>query len=626
MLRIERQADRLSYATLTEKSSTSERRQNGICWYPIAIKGTEIGQGDYLTVEIERTSYLELVHQFRFGMPVAIFSNHNAKTDRIEGVITYISGNTIKISLQLDELPDWASDGKLGIDLLFDDNSYEEMNSALKQAAVMAEKKGNGILVKLLTGEAYPTFEESAWLPDLPQLNPSQQAAIRKIIAANELAIVHGPPGTGKTTTLVQAIKVLLQQDPRQILVVAPSNTAVDLLSEKLSDEGIQVLRVGNPARVSEGLMRLTLDCKMAAHPRIKDIRNLKKQANEYRNLAQKYKRNFGKAEREQRKALFDEARKIMKEVISIEQYIMDDLIGKAQVITATLVGANHYTVKSLQYHTVFIDEAGQSLEPACWIPIIKGRKLILAGDHNQLSPTIKSMDAARAGLGKTLLEKCVEKYPGAVSLLENQYRMNELIMGYSSKVFYYNKLKADASVAHHLLYPGDFPLAFIDTAGCGFEEKLEGTSTTNPEEADFLFRHLSILVSALRENLCIEDFPSIGIISPYKLQIELLKEQLLAFPEWQDIAHKITVNTIDSFQGQERDIIYISLTRSNSNGEIGFLSDTRRMNVAMTRARKKLVVIGDSATLSKNEFYGRFVEYAQNNAAYLSAWEFVNE
>nr|WP_214456877.1 AAA domain-containing protein [Flavihumibacter fluvii] len=626
LLRIERQADRLSYATLTEKSSTSERRQNGICWYPIAIKGTEIGQGDYLTVEIERTSYLELVHQFRFGMPVAIFSNHNAKTDRIEGVITYISGNTIKISLQLDELPDWASDGKLGIDLLFDDNSYEEMNSALKQAAVMAEKKGNGILVKLLTGEAYPTFEESAWLPDLPQLNPSQQAAIRKIIAANELAIVHGPPGTGKTTTLVQAIKVLLQQDPRQILVVAPSNTAVDLLSEKLSDEGIQVLRVGNPARVSEGLMRLTLDCKMAAHPRIKDIRNLKKQANEYRNLAQKYKRNFGKAEREQRKALFDEARKIMKEVISIEQYIMDDLIGKAQVITATLVGANHYTVKSLQYHTVFIDEAGQSLEPACWIPIIKGRKLILAGDHNQLSPTIKSMDAARAGLGKTLLEKCVEKYPGAVSLLENQYRMNELIMGYSSKVFYYNKLKADASVAHHLLYPGDFPLAFIDTAGCGFEEKLEGTSTTNPEEADFLFRHLSILVSALRENLCIEDFPSIGIISPYKLQIELLKEQLLAFPEWQDIAHKITVNTIDSFQGQERDIIYISLTRSNSNGEIGFLSDTRRMNVAMTRARKKLVVIGDSATLSKNEFYGRFVEYAQNNAAYLSAWEFVNE
>jgi ATP-dependent RNA/DNA helicase IGHMBP2 len=385
-------------------------------------------------------------------------------------------------------------------------------------------------------------------------------------------------------------------------------------------------LRVGNPVRVSERLMALTLDSKMAAHSQTKNIRTLKKQANEYRNLAQKYKRSFGKAEREQRKALFDEARKIMKEVSQTEQYIMDDIIGKAQVITATLVGANHYTVKSLKYPVVVIDEAGQSLEPASWIPILKAPKLILAGDHFQLSPTIKSMEAARNGLGTTILEKAVLKHPEAVVLLQEQYRMHELIMGYSSSVFYGNALTADPSVASHLLFKDDEPLVFLDTAGCGFEEKAEGTSTSNPEEAAFLFKQLSMLVSTLKDHYNDLNFPSIGIISPYKQQIELLKMQQSGYPEWSGILHKISVNTIDSFQGQERDIIFISLTRSNTDGETGFLSEIRRMNVAMTRARKKLVVIGDSATLSKIDFFGGFVEYTQKNNAYKSAWEFVNE
>jgi ATP-dependent RNA/DNA helicase IGHMBP2 len=628
LLKIEREEDKQSYLKLTASTSVSDRRASGLCWYPIAIRGTEMSRGDYVSVEVERTTHQDVVHQLRFGMPAVLFSNHDASKDRIEGTITHQSGNRLKITLRADELPDWSRDGKLGIDLLFDDNSYDEMQSALKAASLRAEKDQEGRLVKILTGEKSPSFQEDVQPYGIPRLNPSQQLAVAKILSANELAIVHGPPGTGKTTTLVQAIKALVKQDKRQVLVVAPSNTAVDLLSEKLSDEGLNVLRVGNPARVSDRLMSLTLDSKMSEHSRMKEIKSLKKQANEFKNMAHKYKRNFGKAEREQRKALFDEAHRIMKEVGSSEQYIIDDLVAKAQVITATLVGSNHYTVKNLKYHTVVIDEAGQALEPACWIPVLKAEKVILAGDHYQLSPTIKSSEAAKSGLANTLLEKCVSLHPEAVVLLEEQYRMHQQIMGYSSGVFYMNRLKAHNSVASHLLFPGDTPLLYIDTAGCGFDEKPEGTSSVNPEEATFLFSHLIRLVDDIAKEpntgYGLENFPSIAIISPYKQQIHLLKEQLTHSPSLLRYGDKVSVNTIDSFQGQERDIVYISMTRSNPEGEIGFLSDIRRMNVAMTRARKKLVVIGDSATLSRLPFYADFIAYCENLNAYRSAWEYM--
>lgn len=631
LLKTEREEDRQLYLRLTETTSVSERRANGLAWYPIAIRGSEMSRGDYLTVEVERTTHQDISHQLRFGMPAVLFSNHDAKKDRLEGIISHQSGNRLKITLRTDELPDWSRDGKLGIDVLFDDNSYDEMLNAIKSAGILAENDKEGRLVQILTGEKTPSFQSEIAEIRIPQLNLSQLEAVKKILTANELAIVHGPPGTGKTTTLVHAIKALISREHKQILVVAPSNTAVDLLSEKLSDEGINVLRVGNPVRVSERLLSLTLDSKMAAHSRMKDVKALKKQANEFKNMAHKYKRSFGKAEREQRKALFDEAYKIMKEVGNIEQYVIDDLVSKAQVITATLVGSNHYTVRNLRFKTVVIDEAGQALEPACWVPVLKAEKVIMAGDHLQLPPTIKSAVAAKNGLSTTLLEKNVALHPESVVLLEEQYRMNEVIMGFSSRIFYENRLVAHASVANRLLFPEDFPLAFIDTAGCGFDEKKEGTSTTNPEEAAFLFKHFSQLVSELvqakptviQDNL--KDFPTAAIISPYKQQINILKEQLLHTDSLQPYLSRISVNTIDSFQGQERDIVYISMTRSNDEGEIGFLSDIRRMNVAMTRARKKLVVIGDSATLSGLNFYRDFIEYAERFNAYQSAWEFVD-
>ncbi|RYY30316.1 MAG: DUF2075 domain-containing protein [Chitinophagaceae bacterium] len=625
LLKQERAEDQEQFSRQSKSLSVQEKRANGIVWFPVAIRDTEMGRGDYLTVEVERTTHPELPHQFRFGAAAMLFSNHNREEYKVEGVVTFQGGNRVKLSLRTDELPDWSRDGKLGIELLFDNNSYEEMQQALRAAAARIDKKDDANLIAVLTGDKQATFNTSSAIVSLPQLNASQQNAVTQILNANELAIVHGPPGTGKTTTIVESIVAMYNRDHKQILVVAPSNTAVDLLSEKLSLRGLNVVRVGNPSRVTERLLSLTLDSRIQQHSSMKEMKKLRKQASEYRSMAHKYKRNFGKAERDQRKALFDEARNIMQSVERTEQYITDDVLSKAQIITATLVGSNHYTVRSLKYHTVVIDEAAQALEPACWIPILKAKKVVLAGDHFQLSPTIKSEAAALAGLRTTLFEKNAALHPTAVTMLDVQYRMHEAIMHYSGEIFYKGALHAHPSVAKRTL-PGDNqPFLFIDTAGCGFEENAAGTSITNPEEAAFLINHLSNLLNHNVIGINEQELPTVAVISPYKQQIEILKEQLINTTALSDYLPNISVNTIDSFQGQERDIVYISVTRSNSEQVIGFLSDTRRMNVAMTRARKKLVIVGDSATIGQFPFYGGLIGYAEKIGCHVSAWEFMN-
>ncbi len=626
LLKMEREEDRRSYEELTRSSSIVERRADGMTWYPVSIRGTELGRGDYLTVELERTTHLDITHQIRPGASAAFFSNHDAAVDRIEGTVSFVGGHRLRITLPTDELPQWTRNGKLGIDLLFDDNSYTEMFGALKQAAALSERSAEGRLVRILTGQQKPVFDlrNKESKETSGQLNPSQQSAVDRIMNADDLAIVHGPPGTGKTTTLVQAIRALLRRDGSPILVTAPSNTAVDLLSEKLSGLGVNVLRIGNPARVSERQQSLTLDSRIAEHPGAREIKKLKRKAAEFRDMAHKYKRNYGPAEREQRKALFDEARNLMKDVDRIEGDILTELLSHAQVITATLVGASHPVIRNQTFPTAVIDEAGQALEPASWIPLLKTRRLILAGDHCQLPPTVKSASAAKGGLGATLMEHLIQLHPEAVVLLKEQYRMNELIMGYSSRTFYENRLLAHPSVGGQVLYEGESPLDFIDTAGCGYEEIRNEAGISNPEEAAFLLRHAAGLVSALESRFGPGNFPTIGIISPYRLQVQLLQELLPQIPELTRYREKMTVNTIDSFQGQERDIIYIGMTRSNADSRIGFLSEIRRMNVAMTRARKKLIVIGDSATLAQTPFYGGFIEYAEQNGAWHSAWEFM--
>lgn len=622
LLNIEQDFDREQYETLLLKSSLNERKLKGVTWFPIQIKGEEMGRGDYLTITLSKTNNQEDEHRFRFGMPVALFSNHDPLVDRAEGLISFVNRDTMKIALRVDELPDWTRRGKLGVDLLFDENSYKEMHEALRKAKEQRLDLNEGRLIREIIGEEELKGYKKEINYDNGTLNQSQNEAIVHILSENPISIIHGPPGTGKTTTLVKAVQALLKKENKQILIVAPSNTAVDVLTERLDAAGVLVTRIGNPVKISEHLQELALDAQVDQHPANKEVKLLKKKARAYTEMAQKYKRSFGRSEREQRKALFDEARKIGKEIGDIQDFMVADILDKAQVVTATLVGSNQYAVRNRVYQVVIIDEAAQALEPACWIPILKANKVVLAGDHCQLPPTVKSNAQMNIGLYHTLFEKLVKRCPEHVSLLNVQYRMNEKIMQYASKALYDDHLIAGDHVQHWTLKEDSEPVVFIDTAGAGFEEEQDGTATFNVGEARFVINHLKQSLVSFEQVYDESDFPAIAVITPYRRQATLLNELLVNDEQIAPFRHHIQINTIDSFQGQEKDIIYISLTRSNDQQAIGFLSDVRRMNVAMTRAKKKLIVVGDSATVGKHEFYDNFIKYVDTMQSYHSVWE----
>lgn len=626
LLKAEKQYDFIQHEHLLLRSTLHERRAQGVSWFPIAIVDTALGRGDYLSITVHKTNFLGEGHKFRFGMPVALFSNHDPEEDKLEGIISYVSRDTMRIAVRVDELPDWSRRGKLGVNLLFDEHSYREMFSALDEAAARRTEKGDNNIVRQLLGEetwkVVPT-ENTAY--HNVALNDSQNMAINAMLDANPLTILHGPPGTGKTTTLIAGIQAVLKNDKRQILVVAPSNTAVDLLCERLDMAGVAVLRIGNAVRVSEHLQALTLDAKVDKHAANKERKDLEKQARAYTDMAHKYKRSFGRSEREQRKALFDEARKLRKEIDKIQDYIIDDVLNKVEVIAATLVGANHHSIRERHYPTVVIDEAAQALEPATWLPILKADRIIMAGDHCQLPPTVKSSNKSTEGLYITLFEKLINRFPTCVSLLDVQYRMHTQIMHYPSQVLYGGNLKAAADVAKWTLQEDNKPVVFIDTAGAGYEETIVENAISNKGEALFLYRHLLEHIHVLLKRYTAEDFPSIGVIAPYRQQASLLKEMINEDDLLKALSPTIHVHTIDSFQGQEKDIIYISLTRSNNSQQIGFLADIRRMNVAMTRAKKKLIVIGDSATIGQHHFYKGFLDYVTDLGQYHSVWEWMD-
>ncbi len=622
LLKIEQEEDRAQYRDKALSASIQERKKQGITWYPIVIKESYYGVGDRLILEIERPGDLHVPNQFQFGSVASLFSNHQQEgkdNPSIHGVVSLVRRNNIRLTFFVDELPEWADLGKLGVDLLFDETSYKEMESAMQQV-IKAKNNRLAELREVLLGQEPAGFSKLQEAIQTKGLNEVQHGAVQKIAAATDVAIVHGPPGTGKTTTFIQSILHTLTTE-KQVLVCAPSNNAVDLLSLKLHQAGVKVLRFGNPGRINEDLQNLTVDAAINGHKDFKLIKEFKKTASEYKNMASKYKRNFGREERQQRKLILDEARKLQGEAEKIESFIINDLIDKAQVVATTLVGCANYMIREKNYSTVFIDEAGQALEPACWIPITKAKRVIMAGDHCQLPPTIKSQKAAKDGLGKTLFEKVAERQPEAGVMLEVQYRMHEHIMQYSNLKFYKGKLQAHESVIHDT-FNHSLPVEFIDTAGCSFnEETAKNTqSLINPEEANLVFKHMEALIA--------EDVVSyktrIGIISPYKAQVNLIEEKLSEHKEMQQFGRNLSINTVDGFQGQERELIYISLVRSNDSGEIGFLSDLRRMNVAMTRAKKKLVMIGDSATLSSHPFYKELLEYIESIDAYRSAWELI--
>jgi superfamily I DNA and/or RNA helicase len=624
LLKIEKEEELSQYKAKMRSTSLVERRKQGLCWYPVRMEKTSFDSGERLLVRISRSPEHQESHLFQSGKPVRLFSNanNNSEDDAVNGVVNQVKDQEMIITLNSDDLPDWIQRGHLGVQVLFDENSYREMEAAVAYLLKTKEERITE-LKNILLGESEARFISSSPVT-IPELNDSQNKALNLVKTAQDVAIIHGPPGTGKTTTLVQAIVEVLKEE-EQVLVCAPSNTAVDLLVEKLSESTVEVVRIGNPARVTGDLLSKTLDARIAHHPYYKDLKTVRKKAEEFRNLARKYKRNFGHDEREQRKLLFSEADKLREEADQLSFFISNDILSKARVIASTLVGSNSYVLKGKRFRTVFIDEAAQALEPASWIPILKAERVVFAGDHCQLPPTIKSFDAAREGLNVTLFEKAIGRNKADVMLME-QYRMNNEIMTFPSRHFYRNELKAYNGVGRARIFPEDLPVEFVDTAGSGFFEQIdeETRSILNREEAGLLLRHFTDYAGQLDAMDLLRQKIEVGVISPYKAQVSLLQETLAGSPVTEMFYGNLNVNTVDSFQGQERDVIYISLVRSNENGEIGFLSDIRRMNVAMTRARKKLVIIGDSATVCRHPFYDQLLDYMNEIGAYRSAFEWM--
>ena len=621
----EKEEDLLQYKSRTAATSYKHRRKTGVCWYPVMLEKSNYDNGERLIVKVSRAKEHVQSDAFQSGKLVSLFSAHKntgEELNEVSGVVNNVKECEMFITLNCDELPLWIHDGVLGVQLLFDENSYKEMEFALRQVLKNEDKRLER-LSNVILGELAADFDLNHSSVELEALNSTQNMALNKVLSSKDVAIIHGPPGTGKTTTIVQCIKEVVKTEA-QVLVCAPSNAAVDLLVEKLNANDIKAIRLGHPARVTEEALGFTLDAKVAQHKDFKTLKQLRKKAEEYFTLGGKWKRNFGRDEREQRGMLLSEARKLKKDAEHLSDFISGDIIEKCQVIACTLVGSSSRKLKGKKFETVFIDEAGQSLEPASWIPILKANRVIFAGDHQQLPPTVKSYQAGKEGLKVTLFEKAIARNQASTMLIE-QYRMHEQIMQFSSEKFYKGALIANKNVKNHLIFEGDKPVEFIDTAGTGFNESVDpdSRSTYNKEEAQLAIKHLETYFKDLAINE-IEATFSIGIISPYRAQIEVLSDLLLTSEISPAIVSKIKINTIDSFQGQERDIIYISLVRSNDKGEIGFLSDERRMNVAMTRARKKLVMVGDSATVCRHKLYEELLDYVNEIGAYRSAFELM--
>jgi ATP-dependent RNA/DNA helicase IGHMBP2 len=634
LLQLERQADLEQYRQKVLLRPLHARVKEGMTWYPVRLAKEYIGTGERIIVEVERTTQKDQPHAFQSGKMVSVFSNASGKSEKQHqnGVINYVRDNLMVVTLNGDDLPEWIDSGSLGVDVMFDEMSYREMEYTLKKV-IEAEDNRVAEFRELLLGQQVASYRlpvtgsstpaTGNWKPEISILNNSQLKAAQKIIDSRDIAFIHGPPGTGKTTTLVQVIKYTVK-DEGQVLVCAPSNAAIDLLVEKLSDQGLNVIRIGHPARVTEQSLSKTMDARIAEHPNFDELRLLRKKMEQTKQKANKYKRSFGHFEKAERRMLREEARQLKSDADTLEFYITNDLLQKSEVICSTLVGASHPTLKGRRYKTAFIDEAGQALEPACWIPFLRAQRVILAGDHMQLPPTVKSNEAAKLGLAETLFEKGILKHPSQASMLQVQYRMHEAIMKFSSGYFYKDELIAHESVRTELLRPNQPPVEFIDTAGAGYTEEQdpETLSRFNKEEAALLIR----VVEKLIEEIGLEDWITqnitLGIITPYRAQVDYLLHLAESSAFLEPLHKLVTINTVDAFQGQERDVIAISFVRSNAKGEVGFLADIRRTNVAMTRAKKKLIMIGDSATLGTHPFYVKLLEFVQGHDFYKSVFE----
>lgn len=608
----EAEAERKAFDAVLTGSTVQVQVEKGLAWHPLQVVETGFGYGDYPFVVFERTRHKDLPHSWNPGKPARLFSTQ--EEGEAFGVVDWVKGDLIKLVFFLNDHPEIIDAGKLVLQQQYDDQSLRVSLDALD----VVEGARNCALAEmrdLLIGLKEQTLEPIRSSADRQNtLNEAQQEAVDLVLSDVPVALVHGPPGTGKTTTLVEAAKQLVARGEK-VLVCAPSNAAVDHISKSMADAGLWVLRVGNPLRMSEALESMSTEGRLRKLPEFAVVKECRKRADEFRRISRQYKRNFGPQERAQRKALQDEARALMKDANALEKQLYADLFSRAEVVCATPVGSAQSIPEKQRFDVLLFDEAAQALEPQNWIPMLRAERVVLAGDPFQLPPTIKSDAARKAGLGITLMEKNLGRLPSVLLLV--QYRMNEAIMAFSNAWFYGGALRADASVEKQ--HAGDgFSLEFIDTAGLAWEEQwVEGAeSYENEPEASFLWKRLT----QLADEAWLSNSATVAMISPYRRQVSCL-ERLRN----EDLPFVTQVQTIDAFQGQERDVVMVSLVRSNDRGEIGFLKDYRRLNVAMTRARRKLVVLGDSATLAGDEFFAAFVEHCQQNGAYRSGWEFVS-
>ncbi len=614
LLKMERKAHLAAFNQMISNTSLHRRQRLGVSWYPLRIIKQGRGLGDRPYIEVERTQGRGQKHEFKAGKMVNLFGNQPANGRKgSKATIHYVNGDRMRLDLHSQEVPNWIKRQPFGVDVFFDERTFEVLDKSLRKMAATEEGRLFD-LMRICLGLQKPHFEDNQERPFFSSaLNASQSAAVNRILNMRDLAVIHGPPGTGKTTTLIAAIEQLSHYE-KNLLVCAPSNAATDLLTERLAEKGLKVVRVGNLSRINESLLGLSLEGQLSQQPEYMSMLRMKEKATHLRKMISKRPKQDSYELRALRRKHRLEAISLMDQAKMLEQFVIDRILRDADVICTTLVGAASPYLEQRRFETVFIDEAAQALEPATWIPLLRADKMVLAGDPYQLPPTVVSYAAQKKGLQKTLLERCIDEL-SKVSLLRIQYRMNPIIMGFSSEQFYNGELEADESAqSHFLTIDNDVPIEFIDTKDQEFHEQFNPRSQSyfNPEEFYILGQHLDILLAQLPKN----PPPSVGIIAPYKEQTDHIREALeehIALWGATDIA----VNTVDAFQGQERDIIYLSLVRSNKKGKIGFLRDIRRMNVAITRAKMKLVVIGDSSTVGKHAFYRDFIQYVKDWGAY---------
>lgn len=612
LLRKEYEYEKAEYLEAVKRAPMNGDVAEGDCWYPIRLGNASYNVANQMVVDVffDGTQPEETSSDFEPGKIVNFFSfetgqmrvlNFNCTVSRIQEFRMEVAVNNRNVLMALENL---ASRGKIGVLLGIDDYSYQVMQSSLRQVRE-CDDEGFVNLRSVLIGERQPAFRDNHF-NRIPWLNASQNAAVAKVLNARETAIVHGPPGTGKTTTLVEAISETLRRET-QVLVCAPSNAAVDWISEQLYRRGISVLRIGNPLRINDVMMECSYEYRYANHPDYLELFSVRSSLREI-----KSRPKLGDKEHNQ-------IRKLQHREMELEVKIREELFATSGVIACTLIGSAHRLMERRHFGTVFIDEAAQALEAACWTAILKADRVIFAGDHQQLPPTVKSKEAGREGLERTLMQKVVKSKPSCVTLLDVQYRMNQDIMEFSSRQFYHGRLKADPSVANRLVSPIDKPLMWVDTSRCNFsEQQSRSLSRSNHEEAKLLMKTLMDYVKLIGMEHLLREQVDFGIISPYKAQVRLLRKYMRNNKILKPLRHLITINTVDGFQGQERDVILISLVRDNATGNIGFLNDLRRMNVAITRARMKLIVFGNAETLSKTKFYEKLVEYFQERGDFL--------